>query len=234
MNAPPTGSPKTRWIEPAVAVLMSLATLSTAWSSYQSAAWTRRSNRLMNEANWLERRAALLDVQGSQALAMHAAVFMQIIGAQHAGNQKLADFYAQRLAPDAKRAYEAWLAQNPSENPTADPHPFVPGLYEMRGAAEAAQARAGAMQRVDESRNAGNLSGLFLANTVLFAAVLFFAAMSAKFEQRRVRLVTIIFAVVLFGFVAVRTVLLPIPSAAGSVTHERSLSPQPPPGRARP
>jgi hypothetical protein len=219
MNASSTEPPKKRWVEPVVAVLMSLATLSTAWSSYQSAAWTRRSNRLMNEANSLERRAALLDVQGSQALAMHAAVFMQIIGAKQAGNQKLADFYEQRLAPDAKKAYETWLAQNPLENPDADPHPFVPALYEMRGAAEAAQLRADAVQRIDEARNAGNLSGLFLANTVLFAAVLFFAAMAAKFEQRRVRLITVIVTVALFGFAAVRTLLLPTPPASQRVVE---------------
>jgi len=216
----PTPEPlKKRWIEPAVAVLMSLATLSTAWSSYQSAAWTRRSNRLMNEANSLERRAALLDVQGSQALAIHAAIFMQIIGAKHAGNQKLADFYEQRLAPDAKKAYETWLAQNPFENPAADPHPFVPALYEMRGAAEAAQLRVDATQRVTEARDAGNLSGQFLANTVLFAAVLFFAAMSAKFEQRRVRLVSVMLTVALFGFAGVRTLLLPTPPVGQSVAE---------------
>ena len=219
-----TKSPKSKWIEPAVAVLMSLATLSTAWSSYQSAAWTRRSNRLMNEANALERRAALLDVQGSQALAMHAAIFMQIIGAKHAGNQKLADFYEQRLAPDAKNAYEAWLAQNPFENPSADPHPFVPGLYQMRGAAEAAKARADAVRRVAEARNAGNLSGQFLANTVLFAAMLFFAAMTTKFEQRRVRLLTVILAVALFGFAAVRTLLLPTPPSGQSVAESPARS----------
>jgi len=209
MNEP--DSSRKKWIEPAVAVLMSLATLSTAWSSYQSAAWTRRSNRLMHEANAFERRAALLDVQGSQALAMHAAIFMQIIGAQHAGNPKLAEFYEDRFAPDAKQAYEAWLAQRPFENPKADPHPFVPGLYEMRGAAEAAKLRADATERVDAARNAGSLSGQFLANTVLFAAVLFFAAMTTKFEQRRVRLVTIIVTLALFGFAAVRTLLLPTP-----------------------
>lgn len=209
MNEP--DSSRKKWIEPAVAVLMSLATLSTAWSSYQSAAWTRRSNRLMHEANAFERRAALLDVQGSQALAMHAAIFMQIIGAQHAGNPKLAEFYEDRFAPDAKQAYEAWLAQKPFENPKADPHPFVPDLYEMRGAAEAAKLRADATERVDAARNAGSLSGQFLANTVLFAAVLFFAAMTTKFEQRRVRLVTIIVTLALFGFAAVRTLLLPTP-----------------------
>lgn len=202
--------PKKRWIEPTVALLMSLATLSTAWSSYQSAAWTRRSNRLMNESNALERHAALLDVQGSQALVVHASMFMHMMAAHDAGNQKLVDAYARRLAPDVRKAYEAWLAQNPFENPDAAPHPFVPGLYELRGTAEAAKARADATQRVSDARNAGNLSGQFLANTVIFAAVLFFAAVTGKFEQRRVRFVTILIAIVFFAYAAVRTLLLPM------------------------
>src|ERR1700675_5010704 len=89
-------SSRKKWIEPVVAVLMALTTLCTAWCSYESAAWTRRSNRLMNESNVLERRAALLEVQGSQALIIHASMFMQLLAAQHAGNEKLAAFYAER------------------------------------------------------------------------------------------------------------------------------------------
>src|SRR5437764_5493662 len=97
--------PRKGWVEPIVALLMALATLSTAWSSYQSAAWTRRSNRLMHESNALERRAALLDVQGSQALIIHVSMFMQVLAAQHAGNEKLAAFYAERFPPDVRKAY---------------------------------------------------------------------------------------------------------------------------------
>ena len=44
---------KKKWVEPVAALLMALATLSTAWCGYQSAAWTRQSNRLMNEFNTL-------------------------------------------------------------------------------------------------------------------------------------------------------------------------------------
>ena len=93
-------TPKKKWVEPVTALLMALATVGTAWSSYQSAAFTRRSNRLMNEFNSLERRANLLNIQGMQAASIHAAMFMQLLAAQQAGNEKLADFYAQRFPPD--------------------------------------------------------------------------------------------------------------------------------------
>jgi hypothetical protein len=205
----PAKLPQKKWIEPVVAVLMALTTIGTAWCSYESAAWTRQSNRLMNESNALERRAALLEVQGSQALIIHTSMFMQLLAARHAGNDNLASFYAERFPPDVKKAYDAWLAEKPFENPTADPHPFVQNLYEVRGAVEAAAVRADSVRRVAEAREAGNRSGQYLANTVLFATVLFFAGTAGKFEQPRVRLFAATFGVALFVFAVIRTLLMP-------------------------
>src|SRR5438067_9855940 len=149
---------KKKWVEPVTALLMALATLSTAWCSYQSAAWTRQSNRLMNEFNALERKAGLLSLQGAQAATIHTAMFMQLLAAQQAGNEKLASFYAERFPPDVRKAYDAWMAEKPFENPKADPHPFVPNLYQVRGAAEATTARADAAARIAQARDAGNRS----------------------------------------------------------------------------
>ena len=198
-----------RWVEPVTAVLMALATVGTAWCSYKSASWTRQSNRLMNEYNSLERRAGVLTLQGMQSATIHTAMFMQMLAAQEAGNEKLAKFYVERFPPDVRRAYDAWLAQKPFENPKADPHPFVPNLYESRGTREAAELNAKAANNLSEARRAGNTSGQYLANTVLFATMLFFANAVNKFEQRRVRVIAFAFAVAVFVFSVVRTALLP-------------------------
>src|SRR6186713_1258007 len=123
---------KQRWVEPVAALLMALATLGTAWCSYESASWTRRSNRLMNEFNSLERKASLLSMQGLQTASIHAAMFMQVLTAHDAGNEKLVKTYVERFPPDLRKAYDAWLAEEPFTNPNADPHPLVPRLYEMR------------------------------------------------------------------------------------------------------
>ncbi|MFL6584859.1 MAG: hypothetical protein ACJ8KU_10125 [Chthoniobacterales bacterium] len=163
----------------------------------------------MNEFNSLERQAALLNLQGMQAVTIQVAMFMQVLAAQDAGNDRLASFYAERFPPDVRKAYNAWLAQKPFENPKADAHPFVPNLYQIRGTREAAEATAAGAAKVQEARTAGNTSGAYLADTVLFAAVLFFANAAGKFEQRRVRLVSSIFAGAVFAFAVVRIVMLP-------------------------
>ncbi len=209
-STPDREAQKRKWVEPVAAVLMALATLSTAWCSFESAAWTRKSNRLMNETNTLERRAGLLSLQGMQQATIHTAMFMEVLAAKQAGNEQLASFYAERFPTDVRKAYDAWLAQKPFENPNADPHPFVPKLYEVPGTREAAEANAKAANSLQQSRNSGSVSGQYLANTVLFAAVLFFASASAKFEQRRVRILSFSFAVAVFIFALVRTAMLPI------------------------
>jgi len=188
---------------------MALATLSTAWCSFESAAWTRKSNRLINEFNALERKAGLQTMQGMQQATIHTAMFMQLLAAQQAGNEKLVNFYVERFPPDVRKAYDAWMAEKPLQNPNADPHPFVPNLYEMRGSREAADASTKAAKSQREAGSAGSISGQYLANTVLFATVLFFANAAAKFEQRRVRVVAFIFAVAVFVFALLRTAMLP-------------------------
>ena len=76
---PPTASDiespeKKKCVEPVATLLMALATRSTAWCSFESAAWTRKMNRLMNEFNALERRAAVLTIQGMQQTTIHTGM----------------------------------------------------------------------------------------------------------------------------------------------------------------
>jgi hypothetical protein len=55
-----------------------------------------------------------------------------------------------------------------------------------------------------------NIGAQYLSNTVLLAAVLFFAGTSAKFNQRHVRQSSFFFALAVFLFAAVRMFLLPV------------------------
>jgi hypothetical protein len=201
---------KRKWVEPVAALIMALATLSTAWCSFQSAAWTRKANRLMNEFNALERKAGVLTIQGMQQTTIHTGMFMQALAAHQAGNDNLVNFYVERFPPGLRKAYDAWIAQKPFENQSADPHPFVSKLYETPLKREAAEATAKAADNQLQAGAAGSVSGQYLANTVLFAAVLFFANAAGKFEQRRVRVVAFSFALAVFLFAVVRTAMLPL------------------------
>src|SRR5260370_16863699 len=65
-------------------------------------------------------------------MALQAKMFTEFMDGRMSGNEKLAQFYLDRFPPELRKAYDAWLTEKPFENPRADPHPFVPNLYQPR------------------------------------------------------------------------------------------------------
>ena len=141
---------------------------------------------------------------------LQAKMFTEFIDAQMSGKEKLANFYLDRFPPELRKAYDAWIAEKPFENPKADPHPFVPNLYQPRFVQDARQANADAGRNDAEAKQASAVAAHYLSNTVLFAAVLFFAGTSAKFDHRYVRQSSFFFAVTVLLFAAARMFLLPV------------------------
>jgi len=209
-TASATKAPHFDWFEAATAILMALTTLSTAWCSFETSRWNGKSNDALAAASRLERKAAIMHMEGNQALMVHAQIFMVMLDAQLQGHDKLSQFYLDRLAPDLRKAYDGWLAEKPFENPQADPHPFVPRLYKARYTEDVKQATAEAGNCTTEAKRMGNISAQYLSNTVLLAAVLFFAGTAGKFHLKRVRHPSLMFAIVIYLYIVVHTFLLPI------------------------
>jgi len=210
MSETTTDEGKRRWLEPASAILMALATLSTAWCSYQSSKWSGQSSDLATSGARLEQKAALLTLQDNQVASNQIGLFSDFVNAKVSGNEKLAQFYSDRFPPELRTAFDHWMDQKPFENPKADPHPFVPGVYKTRFAENIRQASAEAGNDGAAAKRTGNFAAQYLSNTVLFAMVLFFAGTSAKFKQRYVRQWSFFFAVAVFLFAAARMLMLPV------------------------
>jgi hypothetical protein len=201
---------KRRWFEPASAILMALATLSTAWCSYQSSKWNGQSSAFATAAARSDRQAAMFTIEDNQVVGIQIKLFSDFINARISGNEKLAQYYSDRFPPELRAAYDRWMEQKPFENPKADPHPFVPSLYKPRFTEDVRNANADAARDGAEAKRTGDVGARYLSNTVLLAAVLFFAGTSAKFEQRHVRQSSFFFAVAVFLFAATRMLMLPV------------------------
>src|SRR6266581_187062 len=156
------GQAKRRWFEPASAILMALATLGTAWCSYQSSEWNGQSSTFATKAGRSNQQAAVLHLEGNQVLGIQAKMFMEFIDAQMAGKDKLARFYSDRFPPELRKAYDAWLAEKPFENPSADPHPFVPSLYQPRFIQDARQASAESGRNDADAKRTSHIASQYL------------------------------------------------------------------------
>ncbi len=118
-------SRRERRFETWAAVLMSLATVATAWCAYQSAEWGGEQSFMLGESTRAGRESALQESLAMQRRSLDAALFMEWIGAIATDNEPLEEFYLQRFRPGMRIAVDAWLATDPRNNPEAPPHPFV-------------------------------------------------------------------------------------------------------------
>src|SRR5262249_11092218 len=186
---PTQGNPK---VNPAVLealglLLLSLATVGTAWCSFEAAAWGSAAGGAANQSTAASRRAAKDELQANQMALLDILLFSQHINARASSNEPLARFYAERFRGEAKTAFEAWLATNPFENSNAPPHPFVTNLYQPRLLADAQEAETESQRMSEKAGEAGRISRSYVLITVLLASALFCGGTAAKFDRPWVR-----------------------------------------------
>jgi hypothetical protein len=204
-----SASQKRAKFEPVALVLLSLATVGTAWCSYQAASWGGISQRTMNLSAVSGRRAAADQLHSSQLALVDVLLFSQYMNARASSNDALAQFYADRFRGEAKVAFQAWQATRPFENANAPPHPFVTNLYQPRLLVEAGQAEVESQQLWQQAGDAGRTSRNYIFVTVLLASVLFCGGTAAKFEVLWVRRVVVVLGLAAFLFAAMRLCMLP-------------------------
>ena len=213
--------------EPIALVLLSLATVGTAWCSYQAAVWGAVSQRTMNLSAAASRRAAAAQLQSHQMALLDVLLFTQYINARVASSSNgiagpegrvsdsgrhasgLAQFYADRFRNEAKTAFNAWMATRPFENPNAPPHPFVTNLYQPRLLTEARQAEDESQKLWQQAGEAGRNGRSYVLITVLFTSALFCGGTASKFDALWIRRAVLALGLTAFTFAAVRLLLLP-------------------------
>ncbi len=205
-------NPTTRhaWFEPIGLLLLSLATVGTAWCSYQAAVWGGVSQRTMNRSAVAGRNAVAAELQSYQMKLADVLLFTEYVNARAASNQALAEFYADRFRDEAKTAFNAWLATQPFDNPNAPAHPFGTNLYQPRLLVEADTAEAESLRLWEQAGDAGRTSRGYVLVTVLLASALFCGGTASKFDQLWIRRSVVALGLFAFLFAVARLVLLPV------------------------
>jgi hypothetical protein len=207
----PSGSKsKNALFEPFALLLLSLATVGTAWCSFQAASWQGAAGGLANLAEASTRKAVTSELQSSQMAVIDILLFSQYINARANSNEVTAQFYADRFRPEAKAAFQAWLATKPFEASGAPLHPFVPSLYKPKLLTEAEEARAESQRLGQLAGEAGRNGRGYILITVVLACALFCGGTAAKFERAWIRRTVLALGLSSFAFAAIRLLALPI------------------------
>ena len=194
-------------------VLLALAALATAWSGYQASLWDGIQSSNYTQASAARTNAAEKHTEANQLRLADLSVFENFIDASLDGDDELANFYRVRFRDEFEPAYEAWIALEPEANADAPPSPLAMPEYQLERDREATNLNARADAKFAEGEEANDFSDAYTASTLLFAAALFFAAISERFEYRRARISLLAFAGV--GLIAGIGVALTQPITTG-------------------
>ena len=115
------------------------------------------------------------------------ATFIAWADAHGQGDRDRADFFVERFRDEFKPAFDAWMATRPFTNPDAPPTPFAMAEYQVASRDEAARLDAAAEASAAEVRLDIQRSSNYVLTVVLYAIVLFFAGMSTRLRNRRLR-----------------------------------------------
>ena len=126
------------------------------------------------------------------------------------GDTQLAELYERRFRDEFRPAFDAWIAEDPLNNPSADGEPAAAcrsTCSPTRWRAIASSEKATGL--FEEGKEATEHADDYVFITVFFAAVLFFAGMSLRFVWLKLRAIVLGFAVVLLAYGFVRLGIMP-------------------------
>jgi hypothetical protein len=189
-----------RWVEFFGALILSAATVATAWCAYQAALWSGDESKFYFEASAAQVDSAQLENEALQRTGFQAGLFVEYAAAKSQDNQKLADFLYQRFPPELRMATDAWLATDPLNDPNAPLSPFDMPEYRLPEQDAAEQMNQLSVEKFAKASEADEHADNYVLLTVIFATVLFFSGISGKFQWQVIDAAILVLAVlVLLG-----------------------------------
>jgi type II secretory pathway pseudopilin PulG len=209
-------SPKVRrWLvrnfELITVVVMSAAAILTAWSGFQGAQWTAIQTEAYAQATDNQTESVRASNEARQATTIDVAVFIAWIERRIDDDLEAAEFIYEGFPDRLSIATDAWLAEDPFDDPEAPTTPFVMPEYVVPAAEEADALALSAEEHTLVAQEAAENANAYVLMTVLLAIVLFFASVSTKLTGLVNRWAMLIMSIV--GLLAGAVILLTFPRA---------------------
>jgi hypothetical protein len=173
-------------------ILLSITAILTAWTAFQSSKWGGAMSISFAQASTARIEAARYDGLANRMTSVQVTLFTQWSQADAEGDRQLAAFYEEQFPEPLKTAFAAW-----QKDPTAG-NPFSLPEYQLEATRQAQEADALADSRYQQALDNNQRGDNYTILTVLFASVLFFAAMSGRVKASSSQAILLSVAGVLF------------------------------------
>jgi hypothetical protein len=205
-----SGSRQRDLVEVLATLLLALAAVATAWSSYQANRWNGEQVKAASRTNGLRVEAARAQGLSEAETQVDVATFIQWANAYATGDQRLQDFYDARFRADFRPAFDAWLATKPFDNPDAPLTPFKMPEYRTASSEEAARLDAASAASAETVQRNVQRSSNYVLAVVLFAIALFFGGVTMRLASPKLRTALLTMGYVVFIGTAIWVASSPI------------------------
>ncbi len=186
------------WVEWATVILLSVTTILAAWSAFQASKWSGLMSISFSEANGARIEAARQDGDANRRISVQVGLFSQWIQARATGETEQAEYLVSVFPEPLATAFDAWWATDPANDPEAPRTPFEMPEYAVPEQSAAAAADQRAESEFAEALANNQRADNYTLLAVLFAAVLFFAALSGRARTLPIRYALLGLGMVLF------------------------------------
>lgn len=184
-----------KWIEVISAVLLSITVILTAWSAFQSSKWGGAMSTSFSQASAARIEAGQATNEAGQDRQVDLSIYNLWLQAKALGTPTEVAYVQARFTDRLKVAFDDWITRGGVSDPQhAPPSPFALESYVTPGTAAAAALSTKADTAYQTALRNNQRGDNYTILSVLFAVVLFFAAMSARFTNRRVQAIQLSFA----------------------------------------
>ena len=202
-----------RWLSIVEALLLSFVAVLAAYSGYAAAKWGTESSLTLAKASAERTKANRADTEAIVTRTLDSASFNAWFTAFTAGNADAQRLAENRMRPGYRTAFDAWLATDPENDPSAPPGPAYMPQYVVPQDAVAKDHDAEADAAFAEGAEAGQTADKYIRATVFLATVLFLVGISGHFRIRQARIGLICAAGLLLAFAIIQLLELPGPPA---------------------
>jgi hypothetical protein len=188
-------------------LLLAVAALATAWSSYQASVWGGVQAAQYTLSSVLRGKAASASNEAARLRLMDALLFMKWLEASADQRPHLVALYEAHFRSDFRVAFDAWAKDSTRpENST----PFERGEYHSSKADDGERYDAAANRALQQGQHANDVSDQYVFETVILATVLFFAGAVRPLVGPKLRTFMLLVATLLCLTALIRVVTTPV------------------------
>ena len=197
-----------RRVELIAAIMLSIATVVTAWSAYQATRWSGDQAEDYTSASATRTESVRASTEANRQILIDVATFLNWLDAEQSGDHALADDIHARMRKEFLPAFDAWHATAPAGS-IPDGTPFELPEYRLAAEERAKRLEAKAAALFEDGNQSNEVGDDFVLAAVLFASVLFFSGLAGTFDSLRAQLFLLILGGVMLLVGTVIVVTLP-------------------------